>query len=64
MSGHNLFEIRAYELKKENKDLRSELTEAVTWLEKLDAIFHHPTDCVDGLMAGDLRDFLTRHKAR
>lgn len=30
------------------------------WLRKLDAIFHHATDCVDGLMAGDIRDLLKK----
>jgi len=49
---------------KENTALKSDLAEAMTWLERLDAIFHHPTDCVDGLMAGDIRDFLTKSKAR
>lgn len=44
--------------------LKSDLAEAVAWLERLDAIFHHPTNCVDALMAGDIRDFLTRYKAR
>ena len=41
---------------------RTELADATAWLEKLDTIFHHPTDCVDGLMAGDLRDFLAKRK--
>jgi hypothetical protein len=34
------------------------------WLRKLDAIFHHETDHVDALMAGEIRDLLAKLEAK